>query len=125
MSAVKLDRVNDLLSDRSLQGLSAEEAAELALLLKGTEDDSFDRAVAAVAVATSRSEEPLPAHLAAAIEARALATGPAAGHPASFLRVRQPRANFTRSQMFCTASFALSAAPSCQPFRWLTASLAK
>jgi hypothetical protein len=65
-------RIDELLSDRALAGLTPEEGAELAALLEGTDDESFDRAAAALDLATTSDGTPLPAHLAAKIEVDAL-----------------------------------------------------
>jgi hypothetical protein len=72
MSDAKRERIEQLLVDRALEGLSAEETAELSSLMEGAEDSTFDFAAAAADVATQPRAEPLPEHLAKKIEASAL-----------------------------------------------------
>jgi hypothetical protein len=81
-------RLAQLLSDRALEGLSEQEAQELAALLEGREDDSFDRAAAAVALLTMDRAEPLPPHLSASIGAAAQSLLPAGATSPKDLRLQ-------------------------------------
>ncbi len=75
MKTLKSRRGLELLSDRALSGLSAAEREELAQLLQAEgldDDESLDRAAAAVDLAiggVGPGEEPLPRELAARLEA--------------------------------------------------------
>jgi hypothetical protein len=104
----KQEQLEALLGDRALVGLSEEQQAELAALLGGEDDESFDRAAAAVDLATAGPLEPLPAHLAAKIEADARRTLHA---PQVSSRVRATK-DVTRwaGWMAAAACFALAAA---------------
>jgi hypothetical protein len=70
----KQEQLEALLGDRALVGLSEEQQTELVALLGGEDDGSFDRAAAAIDLATAGPLEPLPAHLAAKVEADARQT---------------------------------------------------
>lgn len=75
------ERLNDLLSDRALAGLSAAESAELDRLLWACKaGESFERAAAAAAVAMiGPGTEKMPEHLLRAIESQAMKTIGGAG----------------------------------------------
>lgn len=70
-----IDRLEELLADRALQGLSPEEERELAELLSKSPDvdaDAFDRAAAAIDLALGEQRfEPLPARLKSRVAASA------------------------------------------------------
>jgi len=70
-------RLQDLLSDEALVGLSAEERAELEALLKDGPDPSYENAAASIAVASSAKSEEMPASLVAKLEKLATATAAA------------------------------------------------
>jgi len=70
-------RLQDLLSDEALVGLSAEERAELEALLKDGPDPSYENAAASIAVASSAKSEEMPASLVAKLEKLATATATA------------------------------------------------
>lgn len=96
-------RVEELLVQRATEGLSAEETAELAAL--GAEDDmSFDLAVAALDIATTRPE-PLPSHL---LERILVSTGATTSAPRSIAQA--PRRRRSEWLAFTTAGFGLAAA---------------
>lgn len=96
-------RVEELLVQRATEGLSAQEAAELAAL--GAEDDnSFDLAVAALDIATTRPEPLSPQVL----ERILISAGAGASVPARAL----PAPHRGRSEWFAwtTAAFGMAAA---------------
>jgi hypothetical protein len=118
MSASKQERLADLLSDRALEGLSADERAELLSLTNGAlDDESFDYAAAAVALATIDARETLPAHLAGKIEADAMRMLPVLPHAnvASFVRAT-PRRDAVRFAGWAAAAACLALAAA----SWLT-----
>jgi len=85
MNPARHERLLELLTDRALVGLGAREQIELAeLLLECPEFDpsSFDSAAAAIALAGLGAVEPLPARLAAQIEADAAGALAKGGRPA-------------------------------------------
>ncbi len=120
MSIRTMDCRSELLVDQALEGLTPEERVELDQLLAGEEDLSFERAAAAVDVATMAHAEALPSHLAAKIEADALRSlrGPSEAAPgARVIAWPAPgRRDFTRwaGWVAAAASFALAAGA------WLT-----
>lgn len=123
MSSAKRDRVEELLSDRALEGLSAEDAAELAALMDGADDPSFDLAAAAADLAVGAAGEtlePLPAHLAARIEARAAAVLPSVRQPESFLRARPLAPARRRDPVRLAGWFAAAACLALAATAWLT-----
>jgi len=99
------DRKTDLLADRALQGLSEAEARELQQL-GGTDDDGFDLAAAAVALAELDRDlrQPLPQELAARVLAdagrRAASASPrtSAGTPAGSPRAARPGPRWDRGR---------------------------
>ena len=111
MSASNQERLLDLLSDRALEGLAADELVELSALMGGANDESFDRAAAAVALATIDADEPLPSHLAAKIEADAMRVLPVTlgGKTPSLVRA-SPRRDVVRF-----AGWVAAAAPAWGP----------
>jgi len=84
-SSVMDSRAQELLVERALGGLAADALRELEAL--GTDDDSFDLAAAAVALATLPREE-LPPAVAAKVLAAAGLAAPAASVPALPVRRR-------------------------------------
>ncbi len=73
---VTIDRLYDLLADRATVGLTAAEAAELSTLQTRwphVDPTEFDRAAAALHLATDPAPLPLPPHLLAKLEAAAAA----------------------------------------------------
>lgn len=75
MMSAALERLDELLTDRALVGLEADEAYELETLLREhphVNASSYDHAAAATALASMRLE-PMPSHLLARIEADAIA----------------------------------------------------
>jgi hypothetical protein len=83
------ERLAELLADKALTGLDAAEAGELAHLMTqgvGTDDGSFEKAAAAVALA-EMTYEAMPARLAARIEEEAMGALPTTMHrPKDLLR---------------------------------------
>ena len=101
--ATQAQRVEELLVQRAIEGLSPEQAAELQGL--GAEDDqSFDLAVAALDIATTRPE-PLPAQLLERILASADASAPSTDAP-----IQAPRRRRSERIAWTTAAFGLAAA---------------
>jgi len=75
------ERLQDLLADRALVGITPEEEMELVGLLAqypGTDIDALERAAAATLLASMGHLEPMPAHLAAKLTQQAGAPLPAA-----------------------------------------------
>ncbi len=117
MSASNQERLLDLLSDRALEGLAADDLVELSALMGGANDESFDRAAAAVALATIDADEPLPSHLAAKIEADAMRVLPVTlgGKTPSLVRA-SPRRDVVRFAGWVAAAACLALAAAA----WLT-----
>lgn len=102
------ERIMDLLADRALYGLSAEESAELAALLAAAglkDDDTLEHAVAQLQVAL-HAQATLPAHVAA--RAKQAGAAWAAAAPAG-------RAAATPARTAAPAPAPRAAAPAAQP----------
>jgi hypothetical protein len=93
------DRRSELLADRALDGLSELEAREL-LRLGGADDDSYDQAAAALALAEltrTGDGEALPEALAARVLSDARARGAARAHPAEGPAAARARSRWNRA----------------------------
>jgi hypothetical protein len=109
MNAAERQRADELLIERALSGLDAAETAELARLLAGAEDDSFDLAAAALELTALGVAAPLPAHVAAKIPA-------AASAPPKMTPPAPPSRDWTRSGGWLAAAACLALAA----LSWLT-----
>ena len=107
------DRLLELLADRATQGLTAEEARELELLLATAPDvdpSAFDFAAAAVHLTAEASAEPLPAGLEAKLRDRAAEFGAASSASASAAKAESPEPSTWSSSLAWYAAAACLAA---------------
>lgn len=111
---LKLERINDLLAERALLGLSAEDEQELAHLLEDSsgDHDSFETTAARITLAFHPSPlEPLPLELRARIEKAASShIGAATVEPTPKIEVERPLDSSRQSRFREMAAWLVAAA---------------